>query len=498
MAGEPTTGAGEGHAEAFARACLEWSDRWWDEARGLLRSSPGMAQVDGRDVPVHLVPQTAWYAVGLLWRAGPGDADRAIRAIRSVIATQYDEPGTPLHGTYARFGDWPHPGPDPEMWVDYDPNWRQFVGTTFLLALDRLGDRIPAELAAEMLASVRLAVAGEDPRRVPPSYTNIALKRSWLDVAIGERDSRPELVEQGEALAAAVVERFDRNGAFDEYNSPTYYGVDLFALALWRDLSGSVLLRREGPRLEATLWRDIARWYHAGLGNLCGPFTRAYGMDMRTYVAHLVPWIWQRVGPVHTPIPPFGPDDVPEHGWDLHFGPLTVLLRTEVPDDVVPHLTGFRGERTVEQRISRSRRATGWLAERVMAGGEQADDDLSWWEQYHAATVHWRLPDGGVGWILGRVPGPSDAVAQPGRLTIRWSPAAVADGQPARFVVHAPATGADAVGASGWTLPGLRVGVDAPGLGVPAVRVGRDRLGIAWEPPTGGGDVTIRLHLDPT
>ena len=71
------------------------------------------------------------------------------------------------------------------------------------------------------------------PGRVPAWYSNIALMKAWLEVAHGTRAGRPEVVAAGEALAAEVVRLFDRHGAFDEYNSPTYYGIDLFALRLW-------------------------------------------------------------------------------------------------------------------------------------------------------------------------------------------------------------------------------------------------------------------------
>jgi hypothetical protein len=56
---------------------------------------------------------------------------------------------------------------------------------------------------------------------------------------------------------------------------------DLLALSLWAGSRASQRLSRAGKRISVALWRDIARWYHAGLGNLCGPYTRTYGMDPR-------------------------------------------------------------------------------------------------------------------------------------------------------------------------------------------------------------------------
>ena len=44
-----------------------WADRWWDEERGLLWNPPG--SFDDEGLPprsAHLVPQSGWYAAGLL------------------------------------------------------------------------------------------------------------------------------------------------------------------------------------------------------------------------------------------------------------------------------------------------------------------------------------------------------------------------------------------------------------------------------------------------
>ena len=53
-------------------------------------------------------------------------------------------------------------------------------------------------------------------------------------------------------------------------------------------------------------------------------------------------------------------------------------------------------------------------------GAESGTVDLSWWDQFHAATAHWRRADGTTGWLRARVPGPSDATVEPGRLVLRW------------------------------------------------------------------------------
>jgi hypothetical protein len=40
-----------------------------------------------------------------------------------------------------------------------------------------------------------------------------------------------------------------------------------------------------GSDMEAALWSDLASFYNANLRNISGPFDRAYGMDMESYVS---------------------------------------------------------------------------------------------------------------------------------------------------------------------------------------------------------------------
>jgi hypothetical protein len=427
-------------------ASMDWLDRWWDPEVGLLWNPTGSFDELAQERSLHLVPQSAWYAAGLLFRAGAGDEAKAVRTIEALLATQYDEPGTPWHGTFARFLETPHPKPDAVMWVDYDPNWRQFIGTTFsvLLQEGRIAD---SSLASRVRAAIELAVAGEPPDRVAPSYSNIALMRAWLEVEHG--------VPGAEAYAARIVELFDAYGAFEEYNSATYYGIDLWALALWRDRSSSATLRADGARIEAALWRDIARWYHPTMRNLCGPWSRSYGMDLRTYASLLAVWMWPALGREATPFPSL--DGPIEHSHDLSHAPLADHLGPAIPDDARAALLTFSGEHTVEQRITSTRVATGWLADRVMCGGEHGDLTASARGQFHPATVHWLLPDGDVGWIRLVHYAPARATASPGRLDIELSPSAKR-GPVAPELWISGADDADLDGPD-WSLPGLHLGL---------------------------------------
>ncbi len=355
-----------------------------------------------------------------------------------------------------------------------------------------------------------LAVRGEPEGRVAPWYSNIALMKAWLEVDHGDRTGDERLVERGEALAEEVVALFDRHGAFDEYNSATYYGIDLFALALWRDWSASPRLREWGGRIEAALWHDVAGFYHAGLRNLAGPYTRSYSMDMTSSVGLLGLWIWAAIGRTGAPVPelPADPDAPLDHSHDLALGPLVALLAPRIPDDAVADLRSFRGERTVEHDLGSRRVASAWVAHDVMIGAERGPADWGGWDQYHPATVHWRRPDGGVSWLRLLHGGGVDAVASSGVLEVTARPPAPGRGGAALLGELGP--GAARPGSDGrWVLPGLAVAITtdgsigepaaAPGGGVGGAGARRDsgQVRIPIAPPGAGEPLRIRLEVDP-
>lgn len=120
-----------------AAAAMEWTDQFWDARAGFIwdtdAESVNRAVRAGRR---HLVRETSWYAVGLLLRNRPGDVERAIQAIESVLRQQIDEPEQPYDGTFQRSPEEPHPPARyAQLFVQYDPNWREFIGTTFAVIL---------------------------------------------------------------------------------------------------------------------------------------------------------------------------------------------------------------------------------------------------------------------------------------------------------------------------------------------------------------------------
>jgi len=428
---------------------MRWIESHWDESVGLLWGD-GDAKLS---TPHHTIRGSVWYALGLLMRHRADDHARAVRVIEIVLHYQFDAPERAFHGTFMRAPAEPYPPADAVMWRDYDPNWREFIITAFALIVMEYVEQLPSALVEKMDTAIRRAVVGARARGLSASYTNIALMYAFMLCFAGKRFDEPTWVEEGERMAREVYRLFKQHDAFAEYNSPTYYGVDVYALALWRSYPAlSPLLAQLGAEMETLLWRDMAQFYHADLRNLAGPYDRSYGMDMRRDVA--ASGIWRRLAldKSRAPLPDL--DRPFEHEHDLGFVPVIAFLGASVPPDALERLLAFEGERQIERVISDSPRrvVTAWLGRDRMLGGELTSRTPPASHQLHPATLHWRIDAEQLGWARVLYRTPVDACARRNHLQIATT------GEIA-FLIYAPGAGSDAITRDGWRLPRLSVRV---------------------------------------
>lgn len=375
-------------------ATLAFSDARWDPGLHLYSDlSSGLA--------VGRVRETAPYALGLFARDHKGDRERAIAGLEAVLSYQWNAPGRPYHGSFARNPAEPEPGVEAKMWQDYDPNWREFIGLTLEVILRHYSDKLPPALISRIESALRLAAEGSLARNVSAHYTNIALMASFLLDTAGVRLGEPAWQKRGTALCAEIEALFDRNGTFEEFNSPTYYGVDLMALASLRKLAHDPATRRSGAAMEQSLWAEMARNYHAGLQNFCGPYDRAYGMDLRSYMAFGAQWVALVTGFENAPLPKL--DASLDHSHDAIWGCIVSHLGLpELPNAVRQAFVRWPGPSEPRFVISSDplRETTAVIRERWMMGGDSLPGRV--WYQKHAGTIHWRLTaehGGGIGWL---------------------------------------------------------------------------------------------------
>jgi hypothetical protein len=431
---------------------VRWMDQYWDADAGLL----GMPTYEGLSAltRVHHIRETGWYALGLLQRGTKDDKQRACEALQAILRYQFDEPGRPYDGTWYRFPEEPHPG-DMPIWKGYDPNWREFIGSTLAIILLDYKQELPATLVAAIDSALHKAIRGMLARNLPASYTNIALMHAFLLLFAGERFGEADWMRRGEQFAQEIYDLFAPNQTFSEYNSPTYYGIDVYALGLWRTYATSPLLQTLGTHMEAALWQDIALLYHAGMKNMSGPYDRSYGMDMQRYASTIGMWIWMAVGRDAAPFPdiahPF------DHAHDFCLAPCCVAVDVNIPPEALRHLKAFQGERQVERVINSEpkRVASAWIGNKLLVGGEYTSYSQPASDQIHPATIHWTSSNNQIGWIKLAYTIPVNATAAKDRLTI----ACIADDDTPDFVFQIYAPARKTLQHNLWQLPGLTVHV---------------------------------------
>jgi len=461
-----TTSMSNASTQSLLQSAITLEDRLWDSESKFITYPPEQpaAARTGR----MLIRESSWYAAGLLIRDAKGDRERAAEIIHAVIQQQYTEKGTRKFGTYRRS---PEDGLSPEVnlkWRGYDPNWREFIGSTFALILLEYSDRIPQTLANEMHASIDLAIEGEiADGRLLPSYSNIALMYGFLlDYAAG-CNHREDWKQRSVAWNKKVYQLFREKNSFYEYNSPTYYGVDLYGLALWRKYGSTSQMRSMGSYMESRLWKDIAEFYHPGLHNLSGPYDRSYGMDMESYVSLMGMWMKMALDSSGALVPEITP--ATDHLADIYFAPLLSLVGTNVPQDTLQSMHGSVKEHAVARRITATRTATAWVGRDVIYGGEitHLSKDAGEGTQFHPATIQWRTPSGDIGWaMISRSPAIDVRATRQGLLiktqgSVRWR-------------IHAKQMKESDLSRDRWMLPGLDVQLEGNAGSVQVERVGDD------------------------
>lgn len=451
---------------------MQWGDQCWDAKTSLIRAPEGPrltpANTHGGNIHVnayYMVRESSWYAVGLLLRDSPGDRERAAKVLDAVLAQQFRAPGKPWDGTFRRTPNEPDPGDKALMWRGYDPNWRVFIGTAFAIILNDYSERVPQELRARMLESIDYAIAGEmHEGRLKPSYTNIALMYGYLWAYAAEKGGKPEWRELATKWQDEVFRLYKEHDAFNEYNSPTYSGTDLFGLGLWRNYGLTAHTRAMGREMEAGLWRATADLYNANLRNISGPYDRSYGMDMQSYVSIMGLWLRMTMSADKAPLTAFDPPV--DHIDDLFFIPEMVVLDAQIPADAMKSFLAFPGEHEVRRPIEGKRVATAWIGKTLIYGGEITGHTRSVdaESQLHPVTAQWLAPNGKIGWLSLTIAPKIDADATRKGIAIITDPGEV------RFRIAVPGIKATDAAAAEWKLAGLTVKIETDGKNFKAVQ----------------------------
>ncbi|CDK25254.1 unnamed protein product [Kuraishia capsulata CBS 1993] len=296
------------NAQDLFDASLEFQDGFWDEEAGYLVTADAdlVGRYDSR--------QTAWYSVGLVARNDKGDIERAERIFANIYKGMYKDPTKIWYGIIQQAPDEPTPQEgvyDPSPYGSYDSNWRDFVGSAFVILLADYKERL-SETGVDLVEKIlwlsakgdQYRVGGVDGDNLYPCYSNPWLMRVILQSYAGYYFNDANMTTWSETWAKEAYDLYKMYDTFSEFNSPTYTGVAMWALGQWiKYAPASSPLPGYAKEMFADLMVLTKSLYNANLKNFAGPWDRSYGFDMNLYFSITAATVWGLVGREYAPMP---------------------------------------------------------------------------------------------------------------------------------------------------------------------------------------------------
>lgn len=400
----------------------------------------------GKNLPA--VRPSMYYALGLMMLNEDGCAEKAEKICERVIATQIDAPEEIFHGIFHHAGQ-----PDPRqgvldykrlglygryftdlfyektvnafrrnlqaderfrdhwidiegllnkaviaeypvVWATYEPNSREFILMCYAMLLEHFSAQLSSECIDSIEHSALIALEGAIHRSVSefnPLNTNIQCMHVFTLDYFGQRFSRQDFCDYALQYAEQMVEKYMKYHSAAEFNSPTYCSVDLSTLGFWRRYGSCNRLKELGKTLEHGLWRDFAEFYNPAMQNICGPYSRAYELEMGKHTAFHALLYWA-LGEKSFPWHPFTTETV--------CNTLMVFGGVDLPEDVrkaifepkngvtIHHEFRELSERGEPGKNDALCTATGWITPSFMVGAMAGSENPS--NQLHPLVVFWR------------------------------------------------------------------------------------------------------------
>jgi hypothetical protein len=126
---------------------MQWMDMYYDSDKGYLFSLDAAALM-------HETRASVWYAAGLLARNEADDVEEAVKIVKNVVGGQFKNETQQWYGDYQLYPEEPTVGTaqyPPNIYNSWDPNWRGFIGTTFIVMLEEFPHLIPRNVQNYMI-----------------------------------------------------------------------------------------------------------------------------------------------------------------------------------------------------------------------------------------------------------------------------------------------------------------------------------------------------------
>ncbi|HOP10908.1 MAG TPA: hypothetical protein PK629_05395 [Oscillospiraceae bacterium] len=220
---------------------------------------------------VHPTIHALNYAVALLDSKDKKNTQRASRILRKVISLQDTDPSHNTYGIWPWFLEEPLSQMSPPDW-----NWADFCGKQLLQAAIDYTDVLEPDLQELLKAAIIHACKSIMKRDVGPDYTNISLKGTYVTYVAGKHFNEPEILAYAKNRLKILYAYNMENGAFNEYNSPTYTVVAIEEIASMllhiRDQDALDKIRD----LNKMAWGCLAQHFHMPTRQWAGPHYRCY------------------------------------------------------------------------------------------------------------------------------------------------------------------------------------------------------------------------------
>lgn len=388
-------------------------------------------------------------AEALLFRNKAGDKENAAEILVWILKNQHRDENTKIYGIWKTNID------DDK----FDQNWREFIGCDLIIIREKYSHLLPRDILKEMEVGLVHAARGALKRNVGADYTNISIMSAFLMNYVGTEFNIEELKTAGLKKAREIVGLYQSHKTFSEYNSPTYYGVTLVAIALWRELALSPEMKQMGQTLEVAFWHEATTFYNANLKNMPGPYFRGYGMDMQKYFSIMGIWIAIAVdNEKQAPMPPT--TDGPKYGEMSNIAPI-LHLGLSIPKADLAALKSFTEPRFISRTVPNKylgdslKQVTMLMQKDWMMGGVWGNRRV--WNQIKTGAIHWKTPDGDIGWLL--VPGSGTTKVKVSKTDMSLY---LADAKATKIELFVSVKGAlvDSFTDNVWTLPAMTMNIN--------------------------------------
>jgi len=193
----------------------------------------------------------------------PEHVERAFELARQM---QDREPKNRTYGNFKWY--WGDDKPD-------DLNAAEFCMQQAVLIWMLHKDKLTPKAKELLEELMKFGIEGVKRRGVKPGYTNIFLMHCWNLCALGEARDDKALAEEGYRAFDEWLVYTWRNGVC-EYNSTTYYGVDIECLGLMARHLKNEQVRKNAEAALRLLWTDVAANWFEPCQRLGGAHSRDY------------------------------------------------------------------------------------------------------------------------------------------------------------------------------------------------------------------------------